>query len=145
MTNGELVYAVFTAKHESTCQQVLTPIRDELTRMVVATCASPAGGEVEELDQREDQRVAALPGGMLAPKASDLRRADRNSPPKKMKKLKTDRTEAAVRPVTAWSTYFPSHGRSRRDLATTKEIVVASEWGVTYESRKPDAGQQDRG
>lgn len=47
-------------------------IRDELIRMVARDLLGPAGGDEEELDQREDHVFQRYLVGMLAPKASEL-------------------------------------------------------------------------
>ena len=109
---------------------VTTPhtIRDELTRMVVRDLLGPAGGEDEELDQREDHVYQRYLVGMLAPKASEL-------PGQQMDELATEDDEetedgATESGVPAGSTYFPSSmGISFVADSDSKEIVVESEWG----------------
>ena len=109
---------------------VTTPhtIRDELTRMVVRDLLGPAGGEDEELDQREDHVFQRYLVGMLAPKASEL-------PGQQMDELATEEDEetedgATESGVPAGSTYFPSSmGLSFVAEGDAKEIVVECEWG----------------
>jgi hypothetical protein len=109
---------------------VTTPhtIRDELTRMVARDLLGPAGGEDEELEQREDHVFQRYLVGMLAPKASEL-------PGQQMDELATEEDEetedgATESGVPAGSTYFPSSmGISFVAEGDTKEIVVECEWG----------------
>src|SRR5438552_4989778 len=109
---------------------VKTPhaIRDELTRMVVRDLLGPAGGDEEELDQREDHVFQRYLVGMLAPKASEL-------PGQQMDELATEEDEetedgATESGVPAGSTYFPSSmGLSFVADGDAKEIVVECEWG----------------
>jgi len=103
-------------------------IRDALTGMVVRDLLGPAGGEDEELDQREDHVFQRYLVGMLAPKASDL-------PGEQMDELATEEDEetedgATESGVPAGSTYFPSSmGISFVAAGSAKEIIVESEWG----------------
>src|SRR5439155_23864809 len=81
-------------------------IRDELTRMVARDLLGPAGGEEEELDQREDHVFQRYLVGMLAPKASEL-------PGQQMDELATEEDEetedgATESGMPAGSTYLPS-------------------------------------
>src|SRR6266576_3450443 len=109
---------------------ITTPhtIRDELTRMVVRDLLGPAGGEEEELDQREDHVFQRYLVGMLAPKASEL-------PGQQMDELATEEDEetedgATESGVPAGSTCFPSSmGLSFVAEGDAKEIVVECEWG----------------
>jgi hypothetical protein len=103
-------------------------IRDELTRMIVRDLLGPAGGEDEELDQREDHVYQRYLIGMLAPKASEVLGQE-------MDELATEEDEetedgAADTGVPAGSTYFPSSmGMSFTADDDAKEIVVECEWG----------------
>src|ERR1017187_4988297 len=103
-------------------------IRDELTGMVVRDLLGPAGGQDEELDQREDHVYQRYLVGMLAPKASEL-------PGQQMDELATEEDEetedgAADTGVPAGSNYFPSSmGISFVADGDVKEIVVECEWG----------------
>jgi Helicase conserved C-terminal domain len=109
---------------------VTTPheIRDKLTRMVVRDLLGPAGGEDEELDQREDHVFQRYLVGMLAPKASEL-------PGQQMDELATEEDEetedgATESGVPTGSTYFPSSmGLSFVADGDAKKIVVECEWG----------------
>src|SRR6266566_4701339 len=103
-------------------------VRDELTLMVVRDLLGPAGGEEEELDQREDHVYQRYLVGMLAPKASEL-------PGQQMDELATEEDEetedgAAESGVPAGSTYFPSSmGISLVADGDAKEIVIECDWG----------------
>jgi hypothetical protein len=111
-------------------------IRDELTRMVVRDLLGPAGGEDEELDQREDHVFQRYLVGMLAPKASEL-------PGQQMDELATEEDEetedgATESGVPAGSTYFPSSmGLSFVADGDAKEIVVECKWGRYLRIKSP--------
>jgi hypothetical protein len=103
-------------------------IRDELTRMIVRDLLGPAGGEDEELDQREDHVYQRYLIGMLAPKSSEVLGQE-------MDELATEEDEetedgATESGVPAGSTYFPSSmGMSFTADDDAKEIVVECDWG----------------
>src|SRR5437762_738255 len=99
-------------------------LRDELTEMIVRDLLGPAGGQNEELDQREDHVNQRYLVGMLAPKASEV-------PAQQMDKLATDEEEDSEDDggleagVPAGNTYFPSSmGISFVADPTAKQIVV---------------------
>jgi len=103
-------------------------IRDELTRVVVRDLLGPAGGEDEELDQREDHVYQRYLIGMLAPKASEVLG-------QQMDELATEEDEetedgTAESGVPAGSTYFPSSmGISFVVDSHAAQIVIECKWG----------------
>jgi hypothetical protein len=103
-------------------------IRDELTDMVIRDLLGPAGGPDEELNFREDHAYQRYLVGMLAPKDSQIDRAEQDE-------LRTGGGEdgedgVAESGVPAGSTYFPSSmGLSFVLDAEAREIVVEAEWG----------------
>jgi hypothetical protein len=117
---------------------IATPhsIRDELTQMVVRDLLGPAGGEDEELDQREDHVYQRYLIGMLAPKASELAA-------EQMDELATEEDEetedgATESGVPAGNTYFPSSmGLSFVADLNATQLVVECEWGRYLRIKSP--------
>jgi len=72
LKNGELVYAVFPAKHEYYCHSASHHPR-RLTRMVVRDLLGPAGGEVRGTGRTRRTTCSALLVGILAPRPLTFR------------------------------------------------------------------------
>ena len=103
-------------------------IRDELTHMVVNDLLGPAGGPVEELDQREDRVTGRYLVGMLAPKSTVVEAGGQDA-------LGTDEADdpevgPSDRSTTSSDTFFPnSIGMSFLVEAETRTILINTEWG----------------
>src|SRR5436309_6581226 len=108
----------------------ITPyaIRDELTQMVISDLVGPAGGESEELDQREDRVTGRYLVGMLAPKSTPVEANGQDA-------LGTDQADdPEVGPsdasTTSTDTFFPnSIGMSFLVDRDVKAILAKTEWG----------------
>lgn len=103
-------------------------LRNELTGMVVRDLLGPACGPEEELSQYEDHAYQRYLVGMLAPKDSQIDRAELDE----LGAGGGDEGEegAPESGVPAGGTYFPSSmGLSFIAAADAKEIVVEADWG----------------
>ena len=118
---------------ELTSAVVLPPvtphaIRDELTAMVVSDLLGPAGGPLEELDQREDRVTGRYLVGMLAPRATPVEAGGQDE-------LGTDEADdpevgPSERSSTSTDTFFPnSIGMSFLVERKAKAILIKTEWG----------------
>ena len=118
---------------ELTSAVVLSPvtphaIRDELTAMVVSDLLGPAGGPLEELDQREDRVTGRYLVGMLAPRATPVEAGGQDE-------LGTDEADdpevgPSERSSTSTDTFFPnSIGMSFLVERKAKTILIKTEWG----------------
>lgn len=110
--------------------KTITPndVRNELTDMVKRDLLGPAGGEEEELDQREDHVYQRYLVGMLAPKDSQVEASELDE----LGSGDGDDGEEgnAESGVPSGSTYFPSSmGMSFVVAEKTQGIVVSCEWG----------------
>ena len=110
--------------------KTITPndVRNELTDMVKRDLLGPAGGEEEELDQREDHVYQRYLVGMLAPKDSQVEASELDE----LGSGDGDDGEEgnAESGVPSGSTYFPSSmGMSFVVAEKTQSIVVSCEWG----------------
>ena len=88
--------------------QPATPhdIRDELTIMVVNDLLGPAGGNEEELDQREDRAVGRYVVGLLAPKAVKVESEEQDELANSQKDdAETGTTDRSTPPA---DTFFPN-------------------------------------
>jgi hypothetical protein len=103
-------------------------IRAELIDMVLNDLLGPAGGPVEELDQREDRVTGRYLVGMLAPRSTPVEAAGQDA-------LGTDEVDdPEVGPsdasTTSTDTFFPnSIGMSFLVERNAKTILVKTEWG----------------
>lgn len=111
-------------------------IRDELTIMVVNDLLGPAGGDEEELDQREDHAYGRYLVGLLAPKAvkveseelDELATGERDD-------AESGTTDKATPPS---DTFFPnSIGLSFVVETDAKAFLVRTHWG-RYRRAKSD-------
>lgn len=96
--------------------------------MVVGDLLGPAGGETEELDQREDRVTGRYLVGMLAPRSTAVEAGSQDA-------LATDGTDdseaGATDPAAASAdTFFPnSIGLSFLVEKSAKTVLVKAEWG----------------
>ena len=103
-------------------------IRDELTIMVVNDLLGPAGGDEEELDQREDHAYGRYLVGLLAPKAVKV-------PGEELDELANSQTDDAEAGTTDKATppsdsFFPnSIGLSFVVETDAKAFLVRTNWG----------------
>jgi hypothetical protein len=110
--------------------QPATPhdIRDELTIMVVNDLLGPAGGDEEELDQREDHAYGRYLVGLLAPKAVRVAGEELDELATGQKDdAEAGTTDKATPPS---DTFFPnSIGMSFVIETEAKAFIVRAEWG----------------
>jgi hypothetical protein len=110
--------------------QPATPhdIRDELTIMVVNDLLGPAGGDEEELDQREDHAYGRYLVGLLAPKAVKIDGEEQDELANGQKDdAETGTADRATPPA---DTFFPnSIGLSFVVESDAKAILIRTNWG----------------
>ena len=110
--------------------QTATPhdIRDELTIMVVNDLLGPAGGDEEELDQREDHAYGRYLVGLLAPKAVKVEGEEQDELANGQKDdAETGTTDRSTPPA---DTFFPnSIGLSFVVESDAKAILIRTNWG----------------
>jgi hypothetical protein len=117
-------------------------MRDELTDMVVHDLLGPAGGPVEEPDQREDHVYQRYLVGMLAPKDSEVAGAELDE----LATADGDEGEEGVPDsgTPSASTYFPSSmGLSFVVAAEAKEILIEADWGQYLRVKSETQQQRD--
>lgn len=103
-------------------------IRDELTIMVVNDLLGPAGGNDEELDQREDHAYGRYLVGLLAPKSTSVECEEMDE----LASSQKDDTEtgATDKAAPAATTFFPnSIGMSFVVEPGVKELLFRTHWG----------------
>lgn len=110
--------------------QAVTPhdIRDELTIMVVNDLLGPAGGDEEELDQREDHAYGRYLVGLLAPKAVKVEGEEQDELATGQKDdVESGTTDRSTPPA---DTFFPnSIGLSFVVESDAKAILIRTNWG----------------